>query len=113
MDNTLLKTHLDVVTEAVGALRFPINGRRLHPTINLVLFISFFSGFISQHILPYVTVLFEGTSLFFMNFIVSVPFISLMPCASYPSSLEKERFHIALSEPFMRYLYSCAVPIAG
>ena len=113
VNTTLYKTHLAVMSEAVDALRFPINGRRLPPTVNLVLFIYFLSGFTAQHILPYGTVLLDDTLLFLINTVVSVPLISLMPCASCPSSFANERIQIVLSGPFMRCLYSWATPLSG
>ena len=61
VDITLLKTHFAVVTEAVGALRFPMNDNKLPPTVSLVRCTSAFSVLMSQHIRPYVIVLPEGT----------------------------------------------------
>ena len=113
INTTPLNIHLAVVTEAVGALRFPINGSKLPPTVNLVLLTSFFSGFTSQQILPYVTVLLDGTKLFLMNIIVFVPLMSLVPCASYPISFVKDRIQSSLSGPFRRCLYSWATPVSG
>ena len=52
VDTTLLKTHFAVVTDAVGALRFPVKSNKFPPTVNLVRSFSSFSGFISQTILP-------------------------------------------------------------
>ena len=52
VDNTLLNTHFAVVTDAVGALRFPVKSNKFPPTVNLVRYFSSFSGFISQIILP-------------------------------------------------------------
>ena len=49
---TLLKPHFDVVTDAVGELRFPVKSNKFPPTVSIVRSFSSFSGFISQTILP-------------------------------------------------------------
>ena len=74
VDTTLLKTHFAVVTEAVGALRFPMNGNKLPPTVSLVRCTSALSVLMSQHIRPYVIVLPEGTKHFLMKTIVCCSF---------------------------------------
>lgn len=112
VDITLLKTHLAVVTEAVGALRLPKNCNKLPHTVSLVLCNSTLSVLMSQHIHPYVIVLPDGTKHFLINTIVFVPFISLMPCASCPISLTKECIQRVLSGPFRRCLYSLATPVS-
>ena len=55
VDTTLLKTHFEVVNDAVGALRFPVESNNFPPTVNLVHSLSYFSGFTSHTILLYVT----------------------------------------------------------
>ena len=52
VDTTLLKTHFAVVTDAVGALIFPVKSNKFPSTVNLVRSFYSFSGFISQTILP-------------------------------------------------------------
>ena len=47
VDITLLKTHYAVVTDAVGALRFPMKSNKFPTTVNLVRSLSSFSGIIS------------------------------------------------------------------
>ena len=61
VDTTLLKTHFSVVNDAVGVLRFLEKYNKFHPTVNLVLSFSFFSGFTLNTIFPYVTFLSLGT----------------------------------------------------
>ena len=52
VETTLLKAYFAVVTYAVGALRFPVKSNKFPPTVSLVRSFSYFSGFISQTILP-------------------------------------------------------------
>ena len=52
MEIEMLKTHFAVVTDAVGALIFPVNSNKFTPTVSLVRSFYSFSGFISQTILP-------------------------------------------------------------
>ena len=54
VDTTLLKTRFSVLTDAVGALRFPAKSNKFPPTVNLVHSLSSFSCFTSHNILPYV-----------------------------------------------------------
>ena len=54
VDTTLLKTNFSVVTDAVGALRFPVKSNKCPPTVNLMLPFYYFSGFTLHTILPYV-----------------------------------------------------------
>ena len=61
VDTTLLKKHLAVVTDAVGELRLPVKSKKFLTTVNLVHSFSFFSGFTSHTIFPYVTFLSFGT----------------------------------------------------
>ena len=42
VNTTLLKTHFSVVTDAVGALRFPVKSNKFPSTVNLVRSLSFF-----------------------------------------------------------------------
>ena len=42
VDTTLFKTHLTVVTDAIGALRFPVKSNKFTPTVNLVHYFSYF-----------------------------------------------------------------------
>ena len=58
VDTTLLKTHFAVVTDAVGALRFPVKSNKFPLTINLVRSLSSFSSFASHTNFPYVTCLY-------------------------------------------------------
>ena len=46
VDTTLIKTHFDVINDAMGELRFPVKPNKFPPTFNLVLSFSSFSGFI-------------------------------------------------------------------
>ena len=55
VDTTPLNKHFAVVTDAVGALIFPVKSNKFLPTVNLVRSFSYFYGFTSQTILPYVT----------------------------------------------------------
>ena len=55
VDTTLLKTHFSVVTDAVGALIFPVNSNKFPPTVNMVRSFPSFSGFNPHIILPYDT----------------------------------------------------------
>ena len=98
---TLLKRHLAVVTVAVGVLRGPSKVRLFPPTVRRERCFSAFSGLMSQFIFPYVHLLLFGTSDLVMNTMVFVPLVSLIPWASWPSSLAKERIHMSLSGPFM------------
>ena len=54
-DITLLKTHFEVVTDAIGALRFSVMSNKFLPTVNIVCSFSYFSGFTLHTILTYVT----------------------------------------------------------
>ena len=60
VDTKLLKTQFAVVTDAVGALRFPVNSNKFLPTVNIVRSFSSFFGFTSHNILPYVTFFLSG-----------------------------------------------------
>ena len=110
VETTLLKTHFYVVTDAVGALRFPVKSNKFPPTVSLVRSFYSFSGFISQNILPKVTFLSLGTLYFGMNMTVFVPLTSLIPWASWPNLLAKDLSQIFLSGPLIRCLYSWATP---
>ena len=79
VDTTLLKTHFEVVTDAVGALRYPLKSNKFTPTVNLVRSFSYSSGFTSHTILPYVTFLSLGTLALRMKITVFVPFTPLIP----------------------------------
>ena len=79
VDTTLMKTHFAVVTDAVGALRFPVKSNNFPPTVNLVRSFSSFYGFSSQTILPYVTFLSLGTRYLVINMTIFVPFTSVIP----------------------------------
>ena len=61
VDTTLLKTHFAVVTDAVGAMIFPVKSNKFPPTVNIVHSFSYFSGFTSHTILPCVTSFSLGT----------------------------------------------------
>ena len=113
VDMTLLMTHLAVVTDAVGVLKLPVKSKRLPPTVKRVLSLTSLCGLMSHTILPYVVFLFAGIADRRMAVIVLVPFMSLMPWANCPSSLEKERIHVSLLSPYMRCLYSSAFPVAA
>ena len=65
IDTTLLNKHFDVVTDAVGALIFPVKSNKFPPTVNLVQSFSYFSGSNLHTIFPYVTFLSFGN--FFWN----------------------------------------------
>ena len=110
VDIKLLKKHFDAVTDAVGALRFPVKSNKFPPTVSLVRSFYSFSGFISQNILPKVTFLSLGTLYFGMNMTVFVPLTSLIPWASWPNLLAKDLSQIFLSGPLIRCLYSWATP---
>ena len=113
VDMTLLMTHLAVVTDAVGVLKLPVKSRRLPPTVKRVLSLTSLCGFMSQTILPYVIFLLAGIADRRIAVIVLVPFMSRIPWASCPSSLEKERIHVTLVSPCMRCLYSSAFPVTA
>ena len=49
VDTTLLKTQFDVVTDAVGALIFPVKSNKFPPTFNLVRSLSYFFWFQFAH----------------------------------------------------------------
>ena len=53
-DTTLLKTRFAVVTDAVGALIFPLSYNKFPLTVNLVRSFSSFSGFTLHTIFTYV-----------------------------------------------------------
>ena len=55
VDTTLLKKHFAVVTDAVGALIFPVKSNKFPPTVNLVRYFSSFSGFTLHTLFPYAT----------------------------------------------------------
>ena len=55
VDTILLKTHFAVVTDAAGALRFPVKSNKFPSTVNIVHFFSSFYGFTPRTIFPYVT----------------------------------------------------------
>ena len=79
VDTTLLKTHFAVVTDTVGALRFPLKYNKFLTTVNLVRSFSYFSSFTSHTILPYVTFLSFGTCSLGMKMTVFVTFIIILP----------------------------------
>ena len=79
VDTTLLKTHFSVVTDDVGALRFPVNSTKFPLTVNLVRSFSSSYGFNLHTIFPYVTFLSFVTCVFEMKITVLVPFAVLMP----------------------------------
>ena len=110
VDTTLLKTLFSVVTDAVGALRFPVKSNKFPPTVNLVRSLSYFSGFNSHTILPYVTFLSFGGCVFEMKITAFVPFTFLIPWDNCPKSFAKYRSHFFLSGPSTRCLYSWATP---
>ena len=47
IETTLLKTHIAVVTDAVGALIFPVKSNKFPPIVSIVCSFSSFYGFIS------------------------------------------------------------------
>ena len=94
VDTTLLNTHFDVVTDAIGALRFTVKSNKFPPTVNLVRSFSSFSGFNLHTILPYVTFLSFGTCIFGMKITVFVPFTVLIPWANCLSQFAKDRSQI-------------------
>ena len=77
-DTTLLKTHFALVTDAVGALRFPVKSNKFFPTVNLVRSLSSFSGFALHTIFPYVTFLSFGSCVLGMKITVLVPLTVLI-----------------------------------
>ena len=108
VDTTLLKKCFAVVTDAVGALIFPVKSKNFPPTVNLVRSFSSFSGFNSHTIFPYVTFLSFGTCVFEMKITVFVPLTVTIPWAISPSSFAKDRSQIFLSGPLTRCLHSWA-----
>ena len=58
VDTTLFKTHFAVLTDAVGALIFPVKSKKFPPNVHLVRSFSFFSGFNLHTIFPYVKFIF-------------------------------------------------------
>ena len=103
MEIILLKIHFAVVKEAVGVLKFPVKSRRFPSTVRQVLFFTILLGFSSHTIFSICDLLFLGMSVLGINVMVLVPFMSLMPCANYPSSFENKRSQISLSLTFMRW----------
>ena len=95
VDTTLLNTHFAVVTDSVGALRFPVKSNKFLPTVNLVRSFSYFYGFTSQTILPSVTFSYLGTWDLRMNMTVFVPFTTLIPWANCPNSFAKDLSQIS------------------
>ena len=110
VDTTLLKTHFEVVNDAIGALIFPLKSNKFPPTVNLVRSFFSFSGFTSHTIFPYVTFLSFGTCVLGMKITVFVPFTVLIPWANCPSSFAKYFPQIFLSGTFIICLYSWATP---
>ena len=84
-DITLLKTHFEVVTDEVGALRFPVKSNNFPSNINLVCSISYFYGFTSHTVLPYVTFKYFETCVLVMKLTVFIPFTVLIPWDNCPS----------------------------
>ena len=85
VDTTLLKTHIAVVTDVVGALIFPVKYNKFPPTVNLVYSFTSFSGFTLHTIFPYVNFLSFGTCVLGMKINVFVPFTVLIPWDNCPS----------------------------
>ena len=110
VDNTLSKTQFSLVTDAVGALIFPVKSNKFPPNINLVRSFSSFSGFNSQTIYPYVTFLSLGTLDLGINMTTFFLLISLIPWANCPNSFEKYLYQNFLSGPLIRCLYYWATP---
>ena len=79
VDTTLLKTHFTVVSDEVGALRFPVKSNNFLTTVNLVCSLSSFSAFTSHTILPYVNFLSFGTCVLGMEMTVFIPFTIMIP----------------------------------
>ena len=63
VDTTMLKMHFSVVTDAVGAFRFPVKYNKFPSTVNLVRSFSSFYGFALHTIFPYVTFYLLGIEL--------------------------------------------------
>ena len=106
VDTTLLKKHFAVVTGAVGELRFPVKSNNFPLTVNLVRSFSYFSGFTSQTILPYVTFFSLETWYLRMNMTLFSPFTPLIPWSNCPNFFAKDISPIILSGPLIRCLYS-------
>ena len=79
VDTTLFNTHFVVVSDAVGALRFPVEANTFPPTVNLVRYFSYFSCFTSQTILIYVTFFSLGTLDLGVNMTLFVSLTYMIP----------------------------------
>ena len=110
VDTTLLKTLFSVVTDAVGALRFPVKSNKFPPTVNLVRSLSYFSGFNSHTIFPYVNFLSSGTCVFEMKITVFVHFTVLISWADFPCSFTKDRYQNFLSGSLTICIYYWTTP---
>ena len=108
VDTKLLNTHWAVLTDAVGALRFPVKCNKFPPTINLMRSFSSFSGFTSQTIFSYVTFLCLGTLNLGIKMTIFVPLASLIPWYNCPNLFAKDLYQIFLSGTLIRCLYSWA-----
>ena len=110
VDNTLLSTHFSIVTDAVGALTFPVKSNKLTPMI-----IWFFLSLVCflAHYLSVCDLFYFGTCVFGINIIVFVPFVVLIPWDKCLSSFENECSQFFLSGPLTRCLYSWATPDMG
>ena len=98
------------MTDAVGALRFPVKYNNFPSTVNLVRSFSSFSGFTSHTILPYVIFLSLGTWFLRMKMTAFVPFTPLIPWTNCPSSFSKDIYQNFLSGHLIICLYSWDTP---
>ena len=94
VDTTLLKTHVSVVTDTIGALSFPVKSKTFPPTLNLVQSLSSVSVFTSHTIFPYVIFVSFGTCVFGMKINLFVPFTVLIPWAQFIYKVYFPNFHI-------------------
>ena len=110
VDTTLLMTYFCVVTDAVGAMRFPVIFNKFPPTVNLVRSFSFFSGYNFHNIFPYGNFLSVGTCFLEMKITIFVPFTVMIPWANFTSSFAKDRSQIFLCGLLNRFLYYWVTP---
>ena len=106
VDTTLSKAHFAVVTDAFGAVRFPVNSNKFPPTVNIVRSFSSFSGFTAHTIFSYIHFLYFGTWALGMKMTVFFSFTILIPWSNLPSSFANDISQIFLSGTFIRCLYS-------
>lgn len=107
VDMTLLKSNFTVVKSAVSMLTLPGYTMRLLPTIRWTRFCSYFSDCMLHTNFPYIDLLSFGICLIGMKNIVSVPVMSLIPCANLPSLFTKALSQISFRDGSLKsWVYS-------